>query len=89
MLSPEQSQKFADLQSRMLANIAAGRPSHDGITKEEITEGLAFIRQNRASAVTGAAKAKAKAKAKAAKPAKPTTADKAPNANLFLNLDLD
>lgn len=87
MLSPEQSQKFADLQSRMLANIAAGRPSHDGITKEEITEGLAFIRQNRAAAVTGAAKAKAKAKA--AKPTKPTTADKAPNANLFLNLDLD
>lgn len=87
MLSPEQSQKFADLQSRMLANIAAGRPSHDGITKEEITEGLAFIRQNRASAVTGAAKAKAKTKA--AKPAKPTTADKAPNATLFLNLDLD
>lgn len=86
MLSPEQSQKFADLQSRMLANIAAGRPSHDGITKEEITEGLAFIRQNRASAVTGAAKAK---KAKAAKVAKPTTADKAPNAELFLNLDLD
>lgn len=66
MLTPEQGQILADLQSKMLANIAAGNPAHTGISKEELRKALAFVRQNRAGAVAAKAKAKAKTKAPSA-----------------------
>lgn len=68
-ITPEESQKLGDLQRRMLANLAAGKPAHDGLTKEEIREGLDFVRSGRAAAVAAGEK-KAKPK-KAAAPKNP------------------
>lgn len=69
-ISPEEAQKLTNMQSRMLSNIQAGKPAHEGITEEELSECLSFIRKNRAaSALDSAAKPKAKRGAKAKKPA--------------------
>lgn len=69
-ITPEESQKLGDLQRRMLANIAANKPAHDGLTKEEIREALDFVRSGRAAAVAAGEK-KAKPKKAAAAPKNP------------------
>ncbi len=69
---PEDAQKLADLQRRMLANIAANKPAHDGLTEDDIREGLNFIRSGRAAAVAAGQEKAARTK-KAAKPKSPGT----------------
>jgi hypothetical protein len=71
-ITPEEAQKLSNLQRRMLANIAADKPSHDGLTKEEIKEALDFVRSGRASAVAAGEKATAK-KTRAPKAKSPGT----------------
>jgi len=66
----------------MLGNVKEGKPSHEGITKEEISEALSYVRQNRTAAASEGGKAKAKtAKAKKA----PVPFD----AKGFTDIDLD
>lgn len=62
-LSLEQSQKITDLRQKMLRNVREGKPSHEGITEEELAEGLSFLRQNRILPAKAAAKKKAASKA--------------------------
>ena len=83
MLSPEQSQKLTDLRQRMLANVSAGKAAHDGITQEEISEGLSFLRQNRAPAKPPKGE-KVPKPPKAAKPGKASV-----DLSVFENMDLD
>lgn len=64
MTTPEESQRVLDLRVRMLENIRAGRPSHHGITLDELKLGLAHVTSPRTNAATAATKTK-----KAAKPA--------------------
>lgn len=61
--TPEQSQKISDLRQRMLENIKEGKPSHHGITEDELRESLGFIRQNRTAPAAAVAKKKRAAKA--------------------------
>jgi len=58
-LGIEQAQKLSELRVRMLKNTQAGRPSHEGFSKEEIKEALDMIRAGKgASAAAAATKAK-------------------------------
>lgn len=69
-VSPEQMQLATNIQSRMLANIQRGRPSHEGITREELHTALSALRSGRATAAAAATAGRKKAAAaKAAKPA--------------------
>ncbi len=61
-LTPEDAQKLNNLQQRVLANIAAGRQSNDGITQEEVRESLHLIRQNRTAALAAGEAKKPRAK---------------------------
>jgi hypothetical protein len=44
-----QSQRIVDLRQRMLQNVKEGRPSHEGITPEELRDAIAGLRSNRAA----------------------------------------
>ena len=65
-MTPEQAQQLSDLQRRILANTAAGRPSSHGIEKDEIAKAVDILRGDRTSAMASAA-AKGKTKKAAAK----------------------
>lgn len=80
MITPEAAQKLTDLRSRMLENIKTGKPSHEGITEEDIKIGLSSIRSNRSAAAMSGGKAASKKKAKAAV---------AIDTKAFTDLDLD
>jgi hypothetical protein len=85
-LSPENAQQLTNLQERMLANIAAGKASFDGLTEDQIREGLSFLRQNRAASASLGGKTKAKnASGKAKKPKVQVQID----TKAFTDLDLD
>ena len=58
MLTPEQAQKITDLRSFMLRNVAAGKPSYEGLSEDQLKEALSFVRSNRSASVTAAAKKK-------------------------------
>lgn len=67
-LSPENAQKLTNLQQRILANAAADRPKHAGISKEELKEALDILRGDRAKALqAGVEKAKKGKKEKVVK----------------------
>ena len=66
-MTPEQSQLVTDRRTRMLENIAAGRPAWEGFTAEQIRECLDLLRSSRANIAAGATKAR---KAKADKASK-------------------
>lgn len=94
MLTIEQSQKVADLRLRMLNNISAGKPAHEGITEEELRDSLSWLRQNRATAGAKGGTAKAKARAKASEepgagPASPEAVASLNSKLAALGLDLD
>lgn len=82
-LSPEQSQQLTDLRRKMLSNVAAGKPSFEGINETELGEALSFLRSNRTAAATANAK---KAKVAKAKTAKPTVVV---DTKAFTDIDLD
>ncbi len=63
-LTPEQSQQVSDLRRRMLDNVAAGKATWDGFTREELQLGLESLRGGRARMAEAATKGR---KAKAAK----------------------
>lgn len=65
-LSPEESQFTLSLQQRILANVAKGKPGADGITAEELKQGLDLLRRDRAKALSAGVE-KAGGKKKAAK----------------------
>lgn len=69
-LSPEQAQHASNIQSRMLANMQAGKPTHEGIDPEDIRLALASLRSGRATAAAAATAGRKKAK-KAAGPEVP------------------
>ncbi len=60
MTTPEEAQRVTDLRVRMLENVRNGRPAHEGISLEELQQGLAHISAPRVSAAAAGAKAKAK-----------------------------
>lgn len=70
MLTPEQAQNLTDLRSRMLTNIENGRPSHEGISEEELSLALSAVRGSRAAAAAagGTAKGEGKGRKKKADP---------------------
>jgi hypothetical protein len=74
-LSPEDSQFLTNLQQRILANTAAGKGAHEGITAEDLKAALDKLRGDRGKALAaGAEKAgKAKPGRKAKEPAKNTS----------------
>jgi hypothetical protein len=76
-LAPEEAQMMTNLQRRILQNVAAGKPSADGITKEELTASLNLLRGDRAKSLAAGAEKAAKAKkgAKAATPSGPSKLD--------------
>lgn len=77
------AQRLSEMRSRMLQNIKQGKKPEEGFTSEELSEGLAMIRQNKsAAASSAAAKAKKPKKEKAAKVPLDTKA-------FFGDLDLD
>lgn len=86
-ISIEEAQKLTDLRQRMLRNIAAGKPSFEGITEQELSEGLSFLRQNRLKS------AEAKEKVKSAGASKGRTKKAASavqvDTTAFTDLDLD
>jgi len=55
----------------MLENIKTGKPSHEGITEEDIKIGLSSIRSNRSAAAMSGGKAASKKKAKQLSPLTP------------------
>lgn len=83
-ITPEDAQKLADLQRRMLANLAAGKPSHADFTQDEIREGLNFIRFGRASAVAAGQEKAAKTRKTAKK-----SSGQPLNLSSFTDMDLD
>jgi hypothetical protein len=90
MLTIEQAQSIADLRQRMLNNLSQGKPAQEGISQEEIRQGLEWLRQNRA--VAGAKGGKAKAKKSEADLSGPATPEAASSLNdklKALGLDLD
>lgn len=82
-ITPEDAQKLADLQRRMLTNLAAGKAGHDGFTQDEIREGLNFIRSGRASAVAAGQEKAAKTRKTKVKAGMPL------NLSTFTDMDLD
>lgn len=54
-ITPEQSQQVTNLQRRILANVAQGKPSADGITREELSDALNILRGDRAKSLAGGA----------------------------------
>ena len=67
-ISPEQAQYLTHLQQKILTNIQEGKPSSEGITKEDIAQGLDFLRSNRQVTLEGEGAKPRKAGGKASKP---------------------
>lgn len=67
-LTPEESQRVADLRSRMLGNIQAGREPWEGFTKEELIKGLESLKGGRANMAAAATAGRKKATKAAAGP---------------------
>jgi len=63
-LTPERSQSLRNMQEKILANLAAGRPSNTGISTEELSENLAWMRSHRAPMAAKGGKASGKSKSK-------------------------
>jgi hypothetical protein len=59
--SIQQSQRIVDMRQRMLNNIAAGKPSHEGINPEELRDVISALRSVRATAGSRGGTAKAAA----------------------------
>jgi hypothetical protein len=57
----QQSQRIVDMRQRMLNNIAAGKPSHEGIDPEELRTVISALRAVRATAGQRGGTAKAAA----------------------------
>lgn len=85
-LTPEDSQKLTDLQRRILSNVQANKPPHEGIDRAELTEAITLLRSSRATALA-AGVAKAPKKAKTAKPKVTSDALDALLASKGINLD--
>lgn len=64
-ITPEQSQQLTNLQQRILANTAAGKGAHDGITQEELKAALDILRGDRGKALAAGAEKKGKAPGRA------------------------
>jgi hypothetical protein len=79
---PEEAQKLTDLRCKMLANIRAGKPKHEGLAAEEIKEALGFLRRNRTAAMANAEKKTKKAAGKVKSTVEVDT-------KAFTELDLD
>lgn len=54
-ITPEQSQQITNLQQRILRNVAAGKPSSDGIDQSELRAALDILRGDRAKALAAGA----------------------------------
>jgi hypothetical protein len=86
-ITPEEAQKLSNLSRRMLQNIAEDKPSHEGLTKEEIKEALDFVRSGRAASI--AAGEKKAGKAKKPSKAKASSADLEKSLSAFSGMSLD
>lgn len=84
-MEPAEAQRLTDLRSRILENERAGRPAHFGIGAEELSAGLAVLRQNRAVASARGGETTAKARKKTAAAGK--TVDSAKLKGLLEGLD--
>jgi len=82
-----QTQRIVDLRQRMLQNISAGKPSHEGITQEELAEAINGLRASRqvAGSRGGTASGKSKAAASSSSSAAKSLNDKL----AAMGLDLD
>jgi len=92
-ITPEEAQKITDLRARMLDNVQKGLDSTNGISQEELSQALAFVRSNRSAAsVAKAASAtggRKKKSADAALATKPSGVANNPKFAKFLNKSLD
>jgi hypothetical protein len=93
MSTPEeqiaQSQRIVDLRQRMLANVANGKPSSEGITPDELREAINGLRANRMVAGARGGNAKAQKATKADTPASAETVKALDGKLAALGLDLD
>lgn len=88
-MTPEESQTLTNYRSRILQNIRDGLAPEHGFKQEELSAGLAILRQNRvvAGARGGKASGTAKAAASAEKEAKGAASLSDKLKNLGFNLD--
>jgi hypothetical protein len=66
-LTPEEAQEISNLHLKVLANVAGGKPPHDGISQDEVKRTLDLLRKDRAAALSAGSAGKPK-KSRAAAP---------------------
>ena len=87
-LTPEDAQFVTNLQQRVLANVAAGRPTNHDITEDDVRRSLSILRADRSKAVAAGAEKKPRKK-KETGPTQTEQAAEAAISSKFGGLNLD